>query len=167
MKTKKQTGRISVLTPALTKNIATRMRAINSLEDAAVHCGVHRSTVFTWLAKGREQKVGPYRDFLDAIERAKAARRIGFAAQLLSHGKKNWQAIAWLAERTDPQHFGLRIKVHVSEEVERMQDKLQRHLSPEEYERALEALSQPDDSDEAPGGSEALQAALGGGDIQE
>lgn len=156
-------GRPSKLSPEVVQRICGLVELCGSLEDAAAKAGVSRATVFVWQRKGQEQKKGPYRDFLDAIEAAKAKRRFNFGAQMQKHGLKHWQAVAWLAERTDPKHFGLRIKVHVNEELERMMDKLQRRLTPQEYERALEAISEPDDSpaeiDEASG----IEAAGGSG----
>lgn len=153
-------GAPTKLTPELTQQIAKAVEVCNSLETGAAHCGVHRTTVFMWAQKGREQASGPYRDFFDAIELAKEKRRMNIQAQMVVHAKKNWQALAWLAERTDPKMFGLRIKVQVNEELERIYDKLQRHLAPEDYERALEAIAQPDDSDEASGAAAAVDAAV-------
>jgi hypothetical protein len=122
----------------------------NSVEDAAAHVGLNRATVFTWLAKGREDGAAglstPYRDFVDAIDTAKSRRRLNITSQMQLHGKKNWQALAWLAERTDAPMFGLRIRVQVNEELERMMDRLARQLTPQEYERVLQAVSAADDS---------------------
>lgn len=150
----RRNGRPPKLTPELQAKICTIVALSSSLEDAAAQVGVARTTVMMWQQKGREQDRGVYRDFLDAIERAKAQRRVNFNATLTKHGQKHWQALAWLAERTDPKHFGLRIRVHVNEELERIMDRLQHHLTPAEYERALEAISEPDDrSEEALGAS--------------
>lgn len=156
-------GRPSSLTPEISKTICNYVELCGSLEDAAAKAGVSRTTVFIWQQKGREQKRGPYRDFLNAIEDAKAKRRFNFGAQMQKHGMKHWQATAWLAERTDPKHFGLRIRVHVNEELEAVFDKLQRRLTPAEYERALEAISQPDDSADEIGEAAGGQAAGGPG----
>jgi transposase-like protein len=143
---RKRRGPKSKLTPELIANLARVIRATNSLEDAAAHCGVHRTTFFLWLQWAREGKGGVYRELFDAIEQAKADRRINFAAQLHQHGKKNWQALAWLAERTDPKHFGLRIKVHVQEELEEALDALEQGLSPDEYRKVVEILATRDAS---------------------
>lgn len=156
-------GRPSKLTDALQAQLCDHVDKCNSLEDAAALCGLERSTVFRWMQKGREQSRGRYRDFFNAIEAAKAGRRKKFAATMLTHGFKHWQALAWLAERTDPERFGLRIKVQVNEELERILDKLQRQLTPQEYERALEAISQPDDSSEALGEDSSIQRPPGSG----
>lgn len=162
-------GQPTKLTPELQAKICQVLELCNVLEDAALFCGLSRTTVFMWMQKGREQGHGKYRDFFDAVETAKAKRRISINTQMIVHGKRHWQAMAWQAERTDPQHFGLRVKVQVNEELERMLDKLEQNLTPQEYERALQAIAQSDSSGEetfeGPGGESAgrrgLAAAVG------
>jgi transposase-like protein len=155
-------GRPSVLTPELSARLAQMVEVCNSIEDAAGTVGLARTTVFNWLQRGREDgrtgRPSLHRDFLDAIERAKAKRRMNFSTRLTLHGQKDWKALAWLAERTDPARFGLRVRVQVHEELERVYDKLKQGLAPEEYERALEALAAPDDSGETPGGNPEAEA---------
>ncbi len=155
-------GRPSVLNPETVARLAQLVEVCNSIEDSAGALGLHRATVFNWLKQGREDgregRQTPHRDFFDAIERAKAKRRLNFSTRLTHHGLKDWKALAWLAERTDPQRFGLRVRVQVNEELERMYDKLQQGLAPEEYERALEALSRTDDSGETAGGNPEAEA---------
>lgn len=160
---KRPRGRPSKLDPEVTQRLCQYVELCGSLEDAAAKAGVARTTVFMWQQKGREQESGPYRDFLDAIEAAKAKRRFNFGAQMQKHGLKHWQALAWYAERTDPKRFGLRIRVQVDEELERILRKLEQNLTPEEYDRALEAIAQPDDSSEEAGSEEGFERPPGPG----
>lgn len=156
-------GQPTRLTPLLQKKICEVVELCNSLEDAAAVVGVGRTTVFMWQQKGREEATGIYRDFLNAIETAKARRRANINTRMLEHAKKRYEALAWLAERTDPKHFGLRIKVQVNEELERMLDRLAANLTPQEYERALQAISQPDDCGETSRDDATREGSVGRG----
>jgi len=48
---------------------------------AAAFAGIDDATAYRWLAEGRQQESGPFRDFYDAVSRARAATE----AQLVGH----------------------------------------------------------------------------------
>lgn len=75
---------------------------------AAAHAQIGVSTAQNWLAKGREQKSGRYRDFLDAFERARDRAGLRWLAKIqqLADAKQDWRAYKWLLEVNFPQHFG-------------------------------------------------------------
>jgi len=80
-----KTGRRTKLTPTVHRAIVRAVRAGNFLETAAALGHVDRTTVFSWLARGRKERdrfakgeepdpdEGIFLDFLDAIETAEAA----------------------------------------------------------------------------------------------
>ncbi len=76
-KTADRTGRPSKLTPALQKQIVSKLHKGMPLELAGESCGVARSTIHGWLRRGEgKDKDRPptalYKDFVDACRRAKA-----------------------------------------------------------------------------------------------
>jgi hypothetical protein len=143
-----KTGRKSALTKEVKESICATLSAAGTIEDAAIHAGVNDSTVYAWLAKGERQATGPYRDFLEAVKKAKAQRRIALEAGIRKHGSKNWQALAWLLERTEPKRYAQRVRVHVEEELSDAIERLKRAFAdePDLYERALSALVEGDRS---------------------
>lgn len=68
----KRTGRIPKLTPEVRAAVARDVAAGVPREHAAERAGVHRATLFRWLARGRKDHTGPYRDLCDALKKAEA-----------------------------------------------------------------------------------------------
>lgn len=156
MSTKKsKAGRKLQLTPELQKKLTDQLKVAGTLEDAAAFVGIGKSTLFAWLAKGRAQKKGPYREFLEATNRALQERRV-LREQLLikaSTGPKgDWRATAWLMERTEPQRYAPRVVHHVREELSNAIERLTEEFAdqPELLERALAALTGAGGGGEAP-----------------
>jgi hypothetical protein len=125
--TARRGGRPCKLTDAAAARIAEAVRAGNTRRDAAQHAGAGASTLRAWLARGRRQNRGRFRDFCDAVKKGESARvvesvgRIRRAAeggQLLKHtvttrrdgstvetrqyARGEWTAAAWWLERTTP-----------------------------------------------------------------
>ena len=73
------TGRVSKLTPEIRDLFVQTIRATGRFTIACRKCAVSTQTAYTWKTKGALQRRGPYRDFLDATERA-AADFLGMAA---------------------------------------------------------------------------------------
>lgn len=132
------------------------------LEDAAAFCDVDKATVYRWQMLGREAARGQYREFYEGIEKAKAKRRINYRTTLITHGKRQWKAAAWLAERTDPAEFQLSVRVHVTNEIEKLYRKVKAHR-PDIYEGLLEAASTPDGGEETFSGAAEGAAAFAAG----
>jgi hypothetical protein len=66
-------GRETKLTREVHQLFVNTLKLTGRITIAARKCAVHTATVHRWLAKGRTQKPGrPYRNFLDAVERAHA-----------------------------------------------------------------------------------------------
>lgn len=115
---KKRTGRPTKLTDGRMKRICKHIEDGVPPEHAACIEDVGRATFYKWTSQGR-QKAGIYRDFVDAIEKAKAtalARCITVIRKAADSG--TWQAAAWFAERQHPDEFALRQKVDVHQNIE-------------------------------------------------
>lgn len=136
-------GRPSRLTPEVQSKIVSTLKACGTLEDAAAQAGVHLATLHMWKAKGRLQRRGKYRDFLDTVEEAIRLRRLSREATLAKAGAKDWRALAWLMERTEPKRYAPRVVHHIEEELTNAIDRLAEEFAdePEILERALAALA--------------------------
>jgi transposase len=114
------TGRIpKLLNAEIQQTIIDAILGGNYLETAAAYAGVSRSTLFDWLAKGREvqeqldkglEVTVPngqiYSDFLDSTREAQARSEVRTVAIIQKAGLTNWQAAAWHLERSRPRHWG-------------------------------------------------------------
>ena len=130
---KKPLGRKSRLTRELQDALTNFISRGHFETMACAACGVAESTYFRWKELGEdhlEERAGrkvvvkaksPYREFREAVEKAKAQaqmlhleniRASAFATEQ-KDGKthivpKNWTASAWYLERTAPHMFGRR-----------------------------------------------------------
>lgn len=93
------------LTPEIHAQIVRWMEAGNYLETAAPLSGVATSTARRWMARGRKQKRGKFRDFLDAVKKAGAAAESRNVLLIQSAARKQWQAAAWYLERMHPDRW--------------------------------------------------------------
>ena len=130
---KKQTGRKSRLTREVQEQLTNFISRGHFETMACAACAIPESTYFRWKELGEdhleqrgERKVlvkakSPYREFREAVEKAKAQARMihleNIRASAFStetkDGKttitpKNWTASAWYLERTAPEMFGRR-----------------------------------------------------------
>lgn len=75
------------------------------IRHAAMAVGVGESTIHSWLARGDQAKSGIYRDFLEAVTRAKAESVATLAARVSQAAATDWRAAAWLLSRRAPEEF--------------------------------------------------------------
>jgi transposase len=107
-KTKLKTGRPSKFVPEAAAVVVKYVRKGCPRQFAANAAGLGRSTLQRWLARGKKEDTGEFRDFWDAIKKAEAKvvfdriQRINDAAD-----KGTWQAAAWWLERRYPEEFGI------------------------------------------------------------
>ena len=100
-------GRETKCQPLLVDAICEIIADGLSVESACVAVGISNATYWTWRRKGRAGEA-PYVSFLEALQKAKVRRErawlqdIRDAAQPDVNGKRQWQAVAWLLERTNP-----------------------------------------------------------------
>lgn len=165
-------GRRPKLTPEIQKSVVKILAHCGRVEDACVTAGISISTFYQWKAQGQKQSRGAYRDFLEALERAEVQRRLTREAKILKAGEKDWRAIAWMMERTEPKRYAPRVLVHVEQELTDAVARLKEAFreDPEALERALHAIASPDsgagtgvpeageDAEDDPDGGEAVLA---------
>lgn len=115
----KRTGRPTLLTDELEQRIVNVVKSGAYLDDAAAYAGIARSTLFQWLATGKqadtkhangheltdhEQRC---RAFMDAVETARAEAGLRNLALIQTAAQEGaWQAAAWYLERTNPKKWG-------------------------------------------------------------
>lgn len=66
---------------------------------AAQAAGVHIATLFAWLAKGKEQETGIYRDFYDKVKKAEGMCCLRDLSIITKASIEDWRASAWRLER--------------------------------------------------------------------
>lgn len=102
------TGRPTKLNDLTAKKIIDTIAAGGSRAAAAAAAGVHPSTVFRWLAEGRDE-ASPYREFRERIKGAEAEAEIAMVTVVREAALKGtWQAAAWWLERRRPKLYALR-----------------------------------------------------------
>ncbi len=70
-----------------------------SMASAASFARVDRSTFFRWLEKGKRARRGPYRDLVQAIDKARADLEASLVARLLQKAKEQPELILPVLER--------------------------------------------------------------------
>lgn len=105
-------GRKTKLTPELAEKIANYISTGNYAVVVCGLVGIGESTYYSWLEKGVKAKSGKYREFLELIKRAEAAREAKWIKDI--DGDPSWQSKAWLLERRYPERWGKK-ETHVVE----------------------------------------------------
>jgi len=98
-------------TPERIKILCTAIELGVNLRDACLQAGINKSTVQTWIKKGKcsRSPTDPYHLLYVAIEKAKAKGKLKMLMHI--HQDKSWQSKAWLLERLYPEQFGKREQV--------------------------------------------------------
>ena len=119
MASKKPPHRPTLLDDEKLETIVEALRNGTAAAHAIRAAGVAKSTYYSWLTRGREErdrrnaglkpdtKEEPFLDFLDATEKAEAegaALHMQNIAQTALNG--TWQASAWILERRFPRDYG-------------------------------------------------------------
>ena len=135
-------GRPTKLTDALSARIILTIRAGNYLETAAAVNGIGESTLHSWLEKGRRGR-RPYVEFLESVEKARAASEAAALKVIKDAMPENWQAAAWYLERSRPDRWGKRIDLriqreHILEDTRRLA--VERGLDPDVAVKEVEVL---------------------------
>jgi len=102
------TGRPTDLTPDTQSRIVEALRAGNYIDAACAYAGIGTTTYYRWMQRAQDPTAPDiYRDFRDAVERARAEaeiRNVGLIQRAASDG--TWQAAAWFLERSHPRKWG-------------------------------------------------------------
>ena len=146
-------GRKGLLTPETLQNITNLISGGTLAVDACQAVDIGPSTFYAWLEKGRGQRRGRYREFLDAVTKAQAIRRAALLGSIVAASrttdkegkpkKSDWTAAAWVLQHTDAAMFSPQLHVHVRTELGAALKRLEQEFKnePEILERAIIALT--------------------------
>ncbi len=86
----------------------------NTREVAATLAGVHKSSFFDWMSRGRVPNASKlYRDLVDAVDRAEAAA-VAYAVRTVQRASlTNVQAAQWWLERRYPDQWGRKDRIAI------------------------------------------------------
>ena len=108
---KRRRGRPTKLSPEVAATIIRALRKGVFFETAAQIAGIAPRTFFYWMSQGKRQPESRYGRFFAAVKKAIAVAESRLIKKIRRHGKKHWQALAWIAERRWPEHWG-RARLH-------------------------------------------------------
>lgn len=89
-----------------------RQRIVEGIEKgftrslAARYAGISESTLYKWLADGRERKTPAATELAEAVTRAELASIAKHVGNIENAGSGDWRASAWLLERRHRDEFG-------------------------------------------------------------
>ena len=108
-------GRNTKLNAEVQSQIVAALRAGNYQEVAAAYAGISEATFYAWLERGRKEPQSIYSEFLEAVERAKAAAEVRDIALIDKAAQDgSWQAAAWKLERKYPNRWGRVSRTEIS-----------------------------------------------------
>jgi|TARA_R100000655_G_scaffold9952_1_gene24440 hypothetical protein len=96
---KKPHGRPSKLTASIQRKICEAVALGCTYSIAANFAGIHESTLFAWLARGRDGDEGIYKDFYRVVKHAEAQSAIRALDILVKASEDDWRAAAFILER--------------------------------------------------------------------
>ena len=110
-KPKSKTGRPSKFVPEAAAAVLEHVRRGAPRHIAANAAGLGRSTLMRWMARGKKERRGQFRDFWDALKKAEAELIIELVQRINAAAERGtWQAAAWTLERRHPEHFSTHAK---------------------------------------------------------
>lgn len=102
-------GRPTILNDELASRIVAVLRAGGHVETAATVAGVARARISEWMRRGdpagNEPRDAPFRRFRERVEQARAECEARNVALITQAATQNWQAAAWLLERSYPERW--------------------------------------------------------------
>ena len=78
--------------------------------------GITRATYYNWYNKGTSAKSGKFKEFVKAVEKAKAVAISKSVETILTASKKDWKAAAWYLERIAPNEFSKKDNINIKSE---------------------------------------------------
>lgn len=144
-------GRPTLLNAELQAGIVADLEQGCTLDIAAECAGITATTIHCWMAKGREG-MAPYAEFEQAVTRARGNLKKRLISEVRSGeipgGKgsaplKDWKARLELLKALDPHTFGDQrtVNVKLEKELEKVVDKLEKHLAPDVFRAVMEVLA--------------------------
>lgn len=111
-------GKPTKLNPKVQAAICAALEAGNTLEGSVAFGRIDYQTHRNWMIRGEIEKArladkrcnphkkeAIYVDYFEAIKRAIDYSEASIITQIKAHGKKQWTALAWLAERRWPKRW--------------------------------------------------------------
>src|SRR5581483_10011511 len=98
-------ARPSKLKAEIVEKVVTAVRAGCPVEVAVVFAGIGASTFYEWRRRGLAGEAG-FVEFVEEVERARAAAVVRHCATITEAGRKDWRASAWMLARSDPDRWG-------------------------------------------------------------
>ncbi len=99
-------GRPSKLTPDVQARFVQAITLGATYEIACKYAGIVIDTYYRWRKMG-EERAGPHREFVEALERAEGTAAIGWLAKIEKAASDGaWQPAAWKLERRYPHAYG-------------------------------------------------------------
>lgn len=92
------------------------LQAGNTFRNTADLVGISERALFNWLERGETAADGDeqYVQFLQQVKTARATAQARRVARIELAAEHQWQAAAWLLERSDPEHWGRRDHMRIS-----------------------------------------------------
>lgn len=134
-------GRPAKLTPEVQQRIVTAIAAGNYREPSCTYAGVSIPTFHAWMNKGRQQRRGKYRDFLNAVEGAEAQNEVALVANWRSKTPEDWKAARDMLDRRHSARWAQKVRIQVEEELNDFLARLKDRLAPEVFEQVLAAVA--------------------------
>ncbi len=109
-------GRPTKLTPELAKTIVEAIRGGNYAQVAAATAGIGEETFYTWLARGKDEPEGIYREFREAVLTASGEAEQEKLERLQREALAedgDWKAAAWWLERRFPKRWGRQQRLEI------------------------------------------------------
>lgn len=103
----------SKLTPRTVAAVLQNIANGGYIEAACVAAGICKQTYYNWLERAEEDPESCYAEFAEMLERARAQAEIDNISIIKGAAATNWQAAAWLLERTQPDKYGQRNRTTV------------------------------------------------------
>ena len=104
-------ARPTKLTPEVQDLIVDGINAGLTFRLTCARAGVNPGTFYRWLEKGEAAQTGVYREFCDAVERAKADSALRLVSQITLQAPTDWRAAAFMLERRFPEDYGKRTEI--------------------------------------------------------
>lgn len=94
-----------MLDDELTAKVAAMLSAGNYLDVACSAAGISKGAYRKWMLMGRSPKHPLHQRFRERVEQAQAVGEARNVTIIAEAARTNWQAAAWLLERTNPERW--------------------------------------------------------------
>lgn len=97
---------VGLAKPKCTKRLIEEATALKrqgmSNKDICACIGLSETTFYGWI---KDEESQMHRKFAQSLKEAEGEFKAALREQIIKHGRKEWQANAWLLERTFPEEY--------------------------------------------------------------